>query len=129
MPDSSSFTVTDRNLARVARYAKVFDDPGFSHGEWNEPKRNGDSFTTGWFEMSPAYQKFIGLLYKTGFVADFDWGSWVPRADFYMARPEAVAKARPSTLIKLLTAHARADRFNEGHLADQYPFCPFALGR
>jgi hypothetical protein len=47
----------------------------------------------------------------------FDWGEWQPRAHALYRDPQALGRARLSTLRRLLTLHVRKDRFCEGHLA------------
>lgn len=50
----------------------------------------------------------------------FDWTRWHAKAEPYTNSPEAVAGADLVTLQKLLTAHARAERFFAGHLCEVF---------
>jgi hypothetical protein len=59
---------------------------------------------------------FIETLYTASVVVDFDWLSWQQQAFEYCKQPSRLHAARLSTLRKLLTLHARQDRFVEGHL-------------
>ena len=68
-------------------------------------------------EYHPLIERFRDALYTFGFVRDFDWGVWQKYAKELYERPERLKKARMLTCVKLLTTHARKDRFCDGHLA------------
>ena len=53
-------------------------------------------------------------------IIPFDWRSWSEEAERYQMDPEALQAADLLTLRKLLTAHVRAERFAEGHLASVF---------
>ena len=62
--------------------------------------------------------RFIQALYEHGWVTDFDWGAWQEVAVSYFNSPESLRGADIPTLQKLLTTHARKDRFIEGHMLE-----------
>ena len=59
---------------------------------------------------------FLEALYDSGAVHQFDWASWHGEAERLFEDPATLAAADEETLRKLLTFHARKDRFSEGHL-------------
>ena len=113
----NTHTPTKAALKQAIAFGAVFDDPDFSVGHLVPSEKHDGCFTMGFFSCSDSCEEFIQMLYRNDFIIDFDWGSWIHRAQFYMDHPEALAKARLTTLVKLLTIHVRADRFNDGHLA------------
>jgi hypothetical protein len=68
-------------------------------------------------EYHPLIEEFREALYTFGFVRDFDWGVWQEYAKQLYEQPERLKKARMLTCVKLLTTHARKDRFCDGHFA------------
>ena len=48
----------------------------------------------------------------------FDWGSWHKEAKRFVEDPKALSEADELTLRRLLTTHARAERFSEGHFVE-----------
>jgi len=62
-------------------------------------------------------QEFIKTLYACNFIQPFDWGSWQDEAAKYIDYPHLLDSAALETVIKLLTAHVRKERFCNGHLA------------
>jgi hypothetical protein len=70
-----------------------------------------------YYSYSPDVTRFIATLYEENFIVTFDWPSWKDAALGYMENPASVATADLLTLRKLLTTHARNDRFVEGHFA------------
>lgn len=66
-------------------------------------------------ENHPLVQKFIGALYARGLVRDYDWPAWQSKAVRYYQNPVILQKATLKTCIKLLTLHARTERFVDGH--------------
>lgn len=61
---------------------------------------------------------FLTLLYATELLVHFDWMKEMTQED--ITRTDFNALDDALLLRKLLTAHVRADRFNEGHLIE---FC------
>lgn len=54
-----------------------------------------------------------------GFIQPFDWMNW-REGEQLVDDPVLLRRANLQTLRKLLTAHVRADRFSEGHLAGTF---------
>jgi Family of unknown function (DUF6508) len=62
--------------------------------------------------------EFMQTLYDNGFVLmDFEWSTW-EGAGRIAEHPEVLATADLETICKLLTVHARSDRFCEGHFGE-----------
>jgi len=75
-------------------------------------------FTTGSeAERDEQIGAFLSCLYSTRTLADFDWAAWQPTAQ-RLLDPDAIASASLLDLRRLLTLHARKDRFCEGHLSE-----------
>ena len=68
-------------------------------------------------QYHPLVQEFLDALYRHGFVRSFDWGKWSPQAKAIVDNPKRLERASMLTCVKLLTLHARTDRFVEGHFA------------
>lgn len=58
---------------------------------------------------------FMEVLYTNGFVVSYDWGAWQDEAHRYYYEPERLRSADLGTIQRLLTLHARKDRFSENH--------------
>ena len=83
---------------------------------WLERDANGRLSFQVW--NSKLSDEFMQALYDNGFVLmDFEWSTW-EGARQIAERPEAVASADFETICKLLTVHARSDRFCEGHFGE-----------
>ena len=59
--------------------------------------------------------EFHQALYREKMIIVFDWNNWEEKAKRYQSDPDVAAEADLLTVRKLLTVHARADRFIEGH--------------
>lgn len=62
--------------------------------------------------------KFHEAVYANGFVFPFEWVPWEARAQEYFERPELLNTADMQTIRKLITFHARKQRFCDGHLPE-----------
>lgn len=59
--------------------------------------------------------RLMSLLYELDVIADFDWPTWAgTRGAVLMEDPAPFANADLQDLRRLLIAHARNDRFNDG---------------
>jgi hypothetical protein len=68
--------------------------------------------------LDPVVLEFVQALYDHGWIDHgFEWTAWAEQAQRYERDAALVAHADLPTLRKLLTAHVRADRFCDGHLA------------
>jgi hypothetical protein len=95
----------------ILRFLPGFEATGAQHGEW----RVEEGVMPG-LDTSEAVNGFVQALYENGWVESFDWGAWQDTAARYAESSELVAQADVDTIRKLLTTHARKDRFCEGHL-------------
>ena len=66
--------------------------------------------------LSPKASDFVTACYEEHFVQPFDWGDWNRRHGGDLTSDAFIAEADLSAIIKMLTAHIRADRFCDGHL-------------
>ena len=60
----------------------------------------------------------LHALYEAGLIRPFAWPDWRDEAERLMREPALLAAADFSQLWRLLTAHARSDRFVEGHFGE-----------
>lgn len=95
----------------LLRFLSGFEATGAQHGKW----RFEDSVMP-YLVTSEAVTEFVEALYENGWVEPFDWGAWQDTAARYVVSPDMVAQADVDTIRKLLTTHARQDRFCDGHL-------------
>ncbi|MGW8250244.1 MAG: ADP-ribosylglycohydrolase family protein [Anaerolineales bacterium] len=104
--------LTDDNIRAAVEFLPVFEQAGFSPGEWvyQEGKLP-------YFEYTSQVLDFTRVLSVNSFIQPFDWMRWV-EGEQMVDNPGLLQKASLQSLRKLLTAHVRADRFSEGHLAE-----------
>ena len=72
-----------------------------------------------WYELGPTALAFTRAVGEGGFMrTDFAWPDWASTAESIALRTDrdALARASPAQLEKLLTMLIREDRFNEGAL-------------
>ena len=110
-----------RRLRILADTLPILEAPTFSAGRWHpmEPLADG-SVSVPWFELSDEGEAVRRAIAESGFVSPFDWMAWAPTAEAQSLRTDrdALARATPDQLHKLLTTIVRADRFSEGTLAE-----------
>lgn len=66
--------------------------------------------------LSDTAIEFVHACYEEGFVQGFDWMSWSNTKPEVLEPDASFDDIDLSTVIRLLTLHLRADRFNDGHL-------------
>ena len=72
-----------------------------------------------YYDWSPEVHEFHDVLYSVGVIMPFfDWASWHEEAKRFIDDPKALQEADELTLRRLLTDHARAERFSEGHFVE-----------
>jgi ADP-ribosyl-[dinitrogen reductase] hydrolase len=113
--------LTSDNLQAVLRFLPLFEQPDFSPGEWVAPEGH-----LPYFNYTPEVLDFIRALSANGFIQPFDWMKWWEGKQL-VDNPALIAKTNLQTLRKLLTAHVRANRFTEGHLAGTFESGHMAL--
>jgi ADP-ribosyl-[dinitrogen reductase] hydrolase len=104
-----------QQIDAILKYLPLFEEQDYQYGQWV-----GQEGQFPYFSFSPEVDEFIGTLYKQNVIIPFDWRNWSAEAERYQSDPDAVEMADLLTLRKLLTAHVRADRFVEGHLANVF---------
>lgn len=104
--------VTTAQIDAVLRFLPMLEQPDFSPGEWRQ-----GGYQMPYYSYHPDFEAFIDALYAQSIVLSFDWLAWQDEAKRYRTDTAALHSADVLTVRKLLTAHTRADRFVEGHLA------------
>jgi ADP-ribosylglycohydrolase len=102
------------NLQAVLEFLPLFEEPDFSPGEWITQEGS-----LPYFSYTSEVLDFIRALSGNGFIQPFDWMNW-REGEQLVDHPALLRRANLQTLRKLLTAHVRADRFSEGHLAAMF---------
>jgi ADP-ribosyl-[dinitrogen reductase] hydrolase len=106
--------LTLNNIQAVLKFLPVFEQIDFSPGEWI-----GGEGHLPYFEYANVILDFLRTLGENGFIQPFNWPQW-GEGEQLVDNPRLLSKASLQTLRKLLTAHVRADRFSEGHLAAMF---------
>jgi hypothetical protein len=88
-------------------------------GKWGTSlggeRRNDGSFTMPWVQEDPLASEAMSFLYDNGLIVPFNWGAWDEgRAIFRDTAEDRFERLDRLTVLKLLTAVARNDRFNDG---------------
>lgn len=108
--------VTAKQIDDILPFLDRFEAAGFSAGKWNAPEGQMP-----YFNFDEAVMEFQQSLYDNGWVTPaFDWTEWQKSAQEFVDSPQKIGKADSATILKLFTAHVRADRFCEGHLAAMF---------
>ena len=107
--------ISIQQIDAILEYLPIFEKTDFQPGQWVEREGQFPHFA-----FSPDVDEFVVALYRQHIIIPFDWSSWGEEAKRYQLDPDALAASDLLTLRKLLTAHVRADRFVEGHLAGQF---------
>lgn len=95
----------------LLQFLPIFESSGF--GTWMDPQGQ-----LPYAVLSSGASDFLQALYDRGWILDFDWPSWQREAKLYLDSPDRLRNADIPTIQKLLTTHARKDRFCEGHLLE-----------
>ena len=112
-------------LEILASFASRFREPGASFGSMGPTHGSGrpdDPFQMPSFEFSPLAEDFHRSMYEWGWVADFDYPEWMktPEAEALRSSTDAIGKASPDQLLKLMTVLVRGERWMEGALEDSF---------
>lgn len=93
--------------------APDFDPGHLAGGEQVEP----GVFNWPHVALAPEARAFIACLYDTQIVTDADWSAWLEDGGRTLYDdPEQLGQATLEQCRMLLIAHARTDRFVDGHL-------------
>ena len=108
----------------LAAMLPALEAADFEAGRWHDSERRADDvWTMPWYELGPTADAYLRAVGESGLMwTGFDWPSWAktPEAIALHGDREALARATPDQLAKLLTALIREDRFNEGALGDSF---------
>ena len=107
-------------LEMIAAFADELAAPDFDAGHWHPSERTategGEVWTMPWFERSERADAFVRAAAGNGWIQPFDWMAWIETEEGKALRDDrdALARATPDQIQRLLTAIIRADRFDEG---------------
>ena len=111
---------TPEQIRALADFWPVFANPKFVYETQDEVKEKEGVMTMPPSSLSPEAKAFNKMIYQEEWILDgFDWPDWAQTDEFkdLLSKPEALAKASPHQLAKLLTALARKERFCQGTMA------------
>ncbi len=107
--DSISKEEWNRLFAFIPR---IEETPSF--GEWEKIGNYP------YYMPSALVDEFQSYLYKIGLIVDFNWPRWEEGARLYRDPKSDYMQCPPLTLVKLLTAIVRSNRFVEGVLVTAF---------
>jgi hypothetical protein len=118
---ASSPSLVDR-LRVLADLVPILEAPDAEFGSWTAMTSDGEVERLPYFTFGPAGEAFRAAVGRGGWVFPFDWGSWLktPEGQALRTDPEALGRATPLQLARLLTAIVRSDRFVEGSIAGAF---------
>jgi hypothetical protein len=112
------------SLRIIADTLPMLESRDFTPGVWHDSWQRPDGvIVMPWFESSPQADEFRAAVGRSGLLQmAFAWPDWTstPEAIALRTDREALARATPDQLGKLLTMLIREDRFNEGALAESF---------
>lgn len=108
--------LTPDALARLRDLVSAMDDHTGPWGEWHDGEELAPrTFTMPWIEPAPVCEDAMTFLYDHGRIIPFDWPDWDEGRDIFKSwTDDTAATLDHRTVLKLLTAVARNDRFVEG---------------
>jgi O-acetyl-ADP-ribose deacetylase len=107
------------SIERILDWEAVLRKPADSLFEWEPSRRRDDGVhAMPYVNYAPEFLDFIRALSEHGFVVPFDWPAWAEEGMAIQEDPTRLREADLRTIVRLFTLHVRADRFNEGHLAE-----------
>ena len=115
MEEESIPEIGSEQIDAILVFLPIFEREDYKFGEWVEK-----SGQVPYLAESQEVLAFHQALYREKMIVVFDWNSWGEEAKRYQSDRDALAKADLLTVRKLLTAHARADRFMEGHFVSVF---------
>ena len=101
----------------------ILEAPDADFGHWDDTPAVAGTEHLPWFVFGPTADAFRAAVVSGDWmIRDFDWMTWLKGDEGQALRddPEALARATPDQLAKLLTAIIRSDRFVEGSMAGAF---------
>jgi hypothetical protein len=109
--------ISIEQIDEILEFLPIFEQEGYDFGEEPYFQKTGEKhFNFMGNIWSEEVSEFVQLLYDSNFIFSFDWPSWGNEAVKYYENPDELSRADLMILRKLMIAHVRGDRFNEGHL-------------
>jgi hypothetical protein len=90
--------------------------PGNIWKEEVDSSVEGDAVAIEHRKYNSVVYAFEKSLYRRGFIRDFDWPTWMPKAQSIFENPALLHRAPMGTCVRHLTLHVRNERFCVGHL-------------
>ncbi len=109
----------DLSPASIDRLRDLVEGMAVHQGPWSTThggeKTNSGVTVMPWVENGPLIEEALHFLYDNHLMIPFDWGRWDEgRAIFNSDDPNRFSTLDRLTVLKLLTAVARNDRFSPG---------------
>ncbi len=120
---SNRFLNVKHRLQRLRDFCLIFGQKNFQFGEMVTEDPSTGEITMPYYSFSREAERFIKTCYECDLILpDFDWGTWKGTAEALELRdnPDAMARATPDQIAKLLTVLVRLERFCDGSLAGAF---------
>ena len=117
--DRVPLTALRVGIVALAAFLAVFTAPDFEFGQFPETDCAGAIWP---FDFSPQAEELLDTCHRSGWVQVFDWMSWADtlEAQFLRTDSQALNRATPERLSRLLTALIRGERFCDGTLNEAF---------
>ncbi|MCB9831084.1 MAG: ADP-ribosylglycohydrolase family protein [Planctomycetes bacterium] len=106
--------VASRHRAAAEKSARLLEFQDF----FENPPEDLAGGSADFIDYRDEVREFEQLLYRDGWIVDFDWPSFQEQAERLTRDESLLAGADTETLRRLLITHFRKERFCEGHLHD-----------
>jgi hypothetical protein len=90
-------------------------DPNQASIRWPSIRVENDQLVVNRSVNHPIIEDSSAALCELGIVRNFDWIAWLQRVVPFFDDPKLLKRARLQTCIKLVTLHARRERFVDRH--------------
>ena len=110
--------VTKEGIAKVLTFLPFVRDINQSAGQVLGSERHGEIVSMPYASLSERATEFVDACYQANLVQSFDWTAWAEKNAALAHEGKGLESADLDCIIRLVTAHLRADRFVEGHLLE-----------
>jgi hypothetical protein len=110
--------VTKDGIAKVLSFLPYLRDINQSYGKVLGGERHGEIVSMPYASLSDHATEFVEACYQANLVQSFDWTAWAEKNAALAHEGKGLESADLDCIIRLVTAHFRADRFVEGHLLE-----------
>lgn len=114
----STKLVTKDGIAKVLAFLPYLRDINQNYGEVLGGEKHGEIVSMPYDSLSDRAMEFVEACYQANLVQSFDWSTWAEKNAALAHEGKGLESADLDCIVRLVTAHLRADRFVEGHLLE-----------